>query len=121
MLFLQVVFVFGDWFGLLLWQFDLYYLVDVDVLEVLMVQLLKQFEGVLLQYVLEVCNVKVYGLVLVVVVCCYGVVLVIEDSDEVLLYGDVSVGFVYVWIKCSQVCLNEGLFVFVQQCWVECV
>ncbi len=84
-----------------------------------MAQLPKQREGVLLQHALEVRNAEAHGPALVAAARRHGVALVIEDSDEAPLHGDVSAGFVYARIKRSQARLKEGLPVPVQQRWTE--
>ena len=84
-----------------------------------MAQLPKQREGVLLQHALEVRNAEAHGPALVAAARRHGVALVIEDSDEAPLHGDVSAGFVYARIKRSQARLNEGLPAPVQQRWAE--
>lgn len=84
-----------------------------------MAQLPKQLDGVPLQHALEVRNAEAHGPALVVAARRHGVALVIEDSDEAPLHGDVSAGFVYARIKRSQARLNEGLPAPVQQRWAE--
>jgi uncharacterized protein YecE (DUF72 family) len=74
-----------------------------------MAQLPKQLDGVPLQHALEVRNAEAHGPALVDAARRHGVALVIEDSDEAPLHGDVSAGFVYARIKRSQARLNEGL------------
>ncbi|MFB5207916.1 DUF72 domain-containing protein [Stenotrophomonas sp. 3diitr2024] len=117
--FLQAALALGDRLGPLLWQFDPHHPADADALEALMAQLPKQLEGVPLQHALEVRNAKAHGPALVTAARRHGVALVIEDSDEALLHGDVSAGFVYARIKRSQARLNEGLPASVQQRWAE--
>ncbi|PSD24694.1 DUF72 domain-containing protein, partial [Stenotrophomonas maltophilia] len=117
--FLQAVLALGDRLGPLLWQFDPHHPADADALEALMAQLPKQLEGVPLQHALEVRNAEAHGPALVAAARRHGVALVIEDSDEAPLHGDVSAGFVYARIKRSQARLNEGLPAPVQQRWAE--
>ncbi|KAG1391062.1 hypothetical protein G6F58_012805 [Rhizopus delemar] len=70
-------------------------------------------------HALEVRNAAVHGPALVAAARRHEVALVIEDSDEAPLHGDVSAGFVYARIKRSQARLMEGLPVPVQQRWAE--
>lgn len=117
--FLQAALALGDRLGPLLWQFDPRHPADADALEALMAQLPKQLDGVPLQHALEVRNAEAHGPALVDAARRHGVALVIEDSDEAPLHGDVSAGFVYARIKRSQARLNEGLPAPVQQRWAE--
>lgn len=117
--FLQAAIALGDRLGPLLWQFDPRHPADADALGALMAQLPKQLQGVPLQHALEVRNAEAHGPALVDAARRHGVALVIEDSDEAPLHGDVSAGFVYARIKRSQARLNEGLPAPVQQRWAE--
>lgn len=117
--FLQAALALGDRLGPLLWQFDPRHPADAAMLAALMAQLPKQLEGVPLQHALEVRNAEAHGPALVAAARTHGVALVIEDSDEAPLHGDVSAGFVYARIKRSQARLNEGLPASVQQRWSE--
>lgn len=117
--FLQAALALGDRLGPLLWQFDPRHPADADALGALMAQLPKQLDGVTLQHALEVRNAETHGPALVDAARRHGVALVIEDSDEAPLHGDVSAGFVYARIKRSQARLNEGLPAPVQQRWAE--
>ncbi|WP_373926610.1 DUF72 domain-containing protein, partial [Enterobacter hormaechei] len=64
-----------------------------EALEPLMAQLPKHKDGVPLQHALEVRNAEAHGPALVDAARRHGVALVIEDSDEAPLHGDVSAGF----------------------------
>ncbi|MCI1111245.1 DUF72 domain-containing protein [Stenotrophomonas sp. C960] len=117
--FLQAALALGDRLGPLLWQFDPRHPADAEALERLMAQLPKQLGGVPLQHALEVRNAEAHGPALVTAARAHGVAVVIEDSDEAPLRGDVSAGFVYARIKRSQARLNAGLPASVQQRWAE--
>ncbi|PSM13199.1 DUF72 domain-containing protein [Stenotrophomonas maltophilia] len=117
--FLQAALALGDRLGPLLWQFDPRHPADAEALERLMAQLPKQLDGVPLQHALEVRNAEAHGPALVTAARAHGVALVIEDSDETPLHGDVSASFVYARIKRSQARLKEGLPAPVQQRWAE--
>lgn len=107
--FLQAALALGDRLGPLLWQFDPRHPADADALAMLMAQLPAQLDGMPLQHALEVRNDDAHGPALVAAARRHNVALVIEDSDEAPLHGDVSAGFVYARIKRSQARLQQGL------------
>ncbi|KAA8997532.1 DUF72 domain-containing protein [Stenotrophomonas cyclobalanopsidis] len=117
--FLLAALALGDRLGPLLWQFDPKHPADAVALEALMAALPKTLQGVPLQHALEVRNAQVHGPALVTAARRHGVALVIEDSDEAPLHGDVSASFVYARIKRSQARLREGLPRPQQQRWAE--
>lgn len=117
--FLQAALALGDRLGPLLWQFDPRHPADAEALDALMTQLPKQLDGVPLQHALEVRNAAAHGPALVAAARRHEVALVIEDSDEAPLHGDVSASFVYARIKRSQARLKEGLPAPVQQRWAD--
>lgn len=117
--FLHAALALGDRLGPLLWQFDPRHPADAEAFGTLMAQLPKQREGVALQHALEVRNADAHGAALVAAARAHGVALVIEDSDEVPLHGDVTADFVYARIKRSQQRLHQGLPAAVQQRWAE--
>ncbi|MEG0185576.1 MAG: DUF72 domain-containing protein [Stenotrophomonas sp.] len=117
--FLQAATALGDRLGPLLWQFDPQQPADASALEAFMAQLPKRLDGAALQHALEVRNAAVHGPELVEAARRHDVALVIEDSDEAPLHGDLSAGFVYARIKRSQARLNEGLPASVQQRWAD--
>ncbi|BCX43170.1 DUF72 domain-containing protein [Stenotrophomonas pavanii] len=117
--FLEAALALGDRLGPLLWQFDPRHPADAEALDRLMAELPKQLQGVPLQHALEVRNAAAHGPALVAAARRHGVALVIEDSDEAPLHGDVSAGFVYARIKRSQARLKEGLPAPVQRRWAE--
>lgn len=115
--FLQAAIALGDRLGPLLWQFDPQHPADAEALDAFMAQLPQQREGTVLQHALEVRNASVHGPELVEAARRHGVALVIEDSDESPLHGDITAGFVYARIKRSQARLTEGLPMPMQQRW----
>ncbi|WP_303638445.1 DUF72 domain-containing protein [Stenotrophomonas tuberculopleuritidis] len=117
--FLQAAAALADRLGPLLWQFDPHHPADAAALDAFMAQLPDRWDGVPLQHALEVRNATVQGPALVEAARRHGVALVIEDSDEAPLHGDLSAGFVYARIKRSQARLNEGLPASVQQRWAD--
>lgn len=117
--FLQAALALGDRLGPLLWQFDPRHPADSGALQALMAALPQQWQGVPLQHALEVRNSSVHGPGLVAAARRHGVALVIEDSDEAPLHGDLSAAFVYARIKRSQAPLDEGLPAPIQQRWAE--
>lgn len=117
--FLQAAIALGDRLGPLLWQFDPRHPADARALDALMAQLPKQLDGVALQHAVEIRNAQVHGAPLVTAARKHGVALVIEDSDEAPLHGDVTASFVYARIKRSQARLLQGLPAATQQRWAE--
>lgn len=117
--FLQAAIALGDRLGPLLWQFDPHHPADATALAGLMAQLPPRWEDVPLQHALEVRNAHVHGAALIGAARRHGIALVIEDSDEATLHGDLSAGFVYARIKRSQARLHQGLPAPVQQRWAE--
>lgn len=117
--FLQAALALGDRLGPLLWQLDPKHPADVAALEAFMAQLPTQLDGVPLQHALEVRNAATHGRALVDAARRHGVALVIEDSDEAPLHGDISAAFVYARIKRSQDALPAGLPPQAQQQWAE--
>ncbi|HEL7630491.1 TPA: DUF72 domain-containing protein [Stenotrophomonas maltophilia] len=117
--FLQAAIALGDRLGPLLWQFDPRHPADAEALDALMAQLPKQLDGVALQHAVEIRNPQVHGASLVTAARRHGVALVIEDSDEAPLHGDVTASFVYARIKRSQARLLQGLPAATQQRWAE--
>jgi len=115
--FLQAALALGDRLGPLLWQFDPQHPADAAALDAFMAQLPRQLDGTGLQHALEVRNASVHGPELVQAARRHGVALVIEDSDESPLHGDITAGFVYARIKRSQARLAEGLPQPMQQRW----
>ena len=115
--FLQAAIALGDRLGPLLWQFDPQHPADAEALDTFMAQLPKRLDGTVLQHALEVRNASVHGSELVEAARRHGVALVIEDSDESPLHGDITAGFVYARIKRSQARLSEGLPLPMQQRW----
>lgn len=117
--FLQAATALGDRLGPLLWQFDPHHPADAAALDAFMAQLPTTLEGTALQHALEVRNASVHGPELVDAARRHGIALVIEDSDESPLHGDVSADFVYARIKRSQADVDEGLPAAVQKRWAE--
>ncbi|KAF1055609.1 MAG: hypothetical protein GAK43_00404 [Stenotrophomonas maltophilia] len=117
--FLQAALALGDRLGPLLWQFDPRRPADAGALDALMAALAKQLDGLPLQHAFEVRNADSHAAALVQAARRHGVALVIEDSDEAPLHGDLSAGFVYARIKRSQARLQQGLPAPVQQRWAE--
>lgn len=119
--FVEGIVVLGDWLGLLVWQFGDSYLVDVEVFDVFLQCFLCEVGGVCLQYVLEVCNLVVWMLVLIVIVCVYGIVLVYSGLVDYFSFVDFIVDFIYVWLMyvCGNLCV--GYFECVLEQWCLCV
>ena len=115
--FLQAALALGDRLGPLLWQFDPRHPADAAALAALMAELPQRLQGVPLQHALEVRNAQAHGPELVAAARRHDIALVIEDSDEAPLQGDLSASFVYARIKRSQARLREGLPRPLQQRW----
>jgi len=115
--FLQAAVALGERLGPVLWQFDPSHPADATELAALMAELPRSLQGVPLQHALEVRNRHAHGADLVAAARQHDVALVIEDSGEAPLRGDLSAGFVYARIKRSQARLREGLPCPVQQRW----
>jgi len=115
--FLQAALALGDRLGPLLWQFDPRHPADAAALAAWMAELPQRLQGVPLQHALEVRNAQAHGPELVAAARRHDIALVIEDSDEAPLQGDLSASFVYARIKRSQARLREGLPRPLQQRW----
>lgn len=115
--FLQAALGLGDRLGPLLWQFDARHSADAAALAAFMAQLPASLDGVDLQHALEVRNAAAQDGALVAAARKHGVALVIEDSENVPLQGDVTADFVYVRILRSQARLGAGLPAPLQARW----
>ncbi len=115
--FLQAALGLGDRLGPLLWQFAPGHAADAEALAAFMGSLPATLQGVPLQHAVEVRNPAAMDATLVQAARLHGVALVIEDSQEAALHGDVSADFVYARIKRSQPRLRAGLPAPLQQRW----
>lgn len=115
--FLQAALGLGDRLGPLLWQFAPTHKADAGVLAEFMQSLPATLQGVPLQHALEVRNAAAVDATLVQAARTHNIALVIEDSDEAPLHGDLSADFVYARIKRSQPRLHAGLPAPLQQRW----
>lgn len=115
--FLQAALGLGDRLGPLLWQFAPGHAADADALAAFMGSLPATLQGVALQHALEVRNTEAVDATLVQAARSHNIALVIEDSDEAPLQGDVTADFVYARIKRSQPRLRAGLPAPLQQRW----
>lgn len=115
--FLEAARALGDRLGPLLWQFAPQHKADAGALIDLMATLPRQTGGRTLQHAFHVRNAGCHGVALVAGARAHNVALVIEDSEDGPLHGDVTADFVYARIKRSQARLRAGLTVPVQQRW----
>jgi len=115
--FLAAADALGDRLGPLLWQFAPQHKADVEALVDLMATLPAQIGGRPLQHAFHVRNAACHGEALVAGARAHNVALVIEDSEDGPLHGDVTADFVYARIKRSQARLTAGLTAPVQQRW----
>lgn len=115
--FLQAALGLGNRLGPLLWQFDPRHPADAIAFSAFLEELPTTLEGIPLQHALEVRNPAAWSEAMVEVARRHNVALVIEDSSEALLHGDVTADFVYARIKRSQAHLAAGLPVPLQQRW----
>lgn len=115
--FLEAALGLGDRLGPLLWQFAPGHAADADALAAFMGSLPATLHGVPLQHALEVRNPAASEAALVRAARHHGVALVIEDSQEAALHGDLTADFVYARIKRSQPRLRAGLPAPLQQRW----
>ncbi|MBD8643865.1 DUF72 domain-containing protein [Stenotrophomonas sp. CFBP 13724] len=115
--FLQAALGLGERLGPLLWQFAPTHKADAGALAEFMRSLPTTLQGVPLQHALEVRNPAAVNATLVQAARIHNIALVIEDSDEAPLHGDLSADFVYARIKRSQARLRAGLPAPLQQRW----
>lgn len=116
--FLQAALALGDRLGPLLWQFAPDHSADADALAAFVATLPASLQGVKLQHALEVRNPAAADAALITAARRHDIALVIEDSDDVPLHGDLTADFAYVRIKRSQARLKAGLPAPAQQRWV---
>lgn len=115
--FLEAALGLGDRLGPVLWQFAPTHKADASALAEFMQSLPATLQGVALRHALEVRNPAAMDATLVQAARTHNVALVIEDSQEAALHGDVSADFVYARIKRSQPRLHAGLPAPLQQRW----
>lgn len=117
--FLEAALALDDRLGPLLWQFAPQHKADATALAALMAALPGRHGGRTLQHAFHVRNAGRHGEALVAEARRHNVALVIEDSEDGPLHGDVTADFVYARIKRSQKRLKAGLAAPVQQRWAE--
>lgn len=107
--FLQAALGLGDRLGPLLWQVGPDHPADASALADFIAALPASLQGVRLQHALEVRRSGAWQPALVHAARQHNVALVIEDSADTTLHGDLSADFVYARIKRSQTRLKAGL------------
>ena len=115
--FLQAALGLGDRLGPVLWQFAPNHKADASALADFISTLPATLQGVALQHAVEVRNPAAVDPTLIQAARTHNVALVIEDSDEAPLHGDLTGDFVYARIKRSQPRLHAGLPAPLQQRW----
>ena len=117
--FLQAALGLGERLGPLLWQFAPAHPADSAALAGFIARLPGKVDGTPLRHALEVRNPAALAPSLVEAARRHNVALVIEDSADVPLHGDLTADFVYARIKRSQPRLKAGLPAPVQQRWAS--
>ena len=117
--FLRAALALGDRLGPLLWQFAPQHKADAAALVALMADLPRQLDGRRLQHAFNVRRAACHGDLLIAGAREHNIALVMENSADDPLHGDITADFVYARIKRSQARLSRGLPAPQLQHWAE--